>query len=134
VNSLIELHDSVLAALILRDRDAVLSLKPAYIHRSSGRPGIDPGTGWTQDLEVTITDATVSGSSGLLPARISDGTLRVGNEDHPNALPMVPLGSPVYLALVMETGNRVEVGGRRLSLVWVGQAQYVEDFPGASLG
>jgi hypothetical protein len=134
VNSLVELHDSVLAALVLRDGDAVLSLRPAYIHRSSGRPGSDPGTGWTQDLEITITDATVSGSSGLLPAHISEGSLKIGNEDYPSALPMVPLGSPVHLALVMETGSRVEIGGRRLTVVSVGEAQYVEEFPGANLG
>jgi hypothetical protein len=134
VNSLVELHDSILAGLTLRNGDAVLSLRPGYVHRSSGRPGVDPGTGWTQDLEVTITDATVSGDSGLLPASISGGNLRIGNQHHANALPMVASGSPVNLALAMETGATVEIRGRRLTLVPVGEAKYVEEFPGASLG
>jgi hypothetical protein len=33
----------------------------AYIHKSKGKPGIDSGTGWSQDAELSFEEAEVIG-------------------------------------------------------------------------
>ena len=57
MNEAIELHDSDLAAVKVAGDAVILCFHPAYIHRSAGKPGIDAGTGWTQDATITISGA-----------------------------------------------------------------------------
>jgi hypothetical protein len=135
VNSEIELHDSTLGALTLSDGDAVLSLRPAYVHKSTGRPGIDVGTGWMQDVDLTIADATVTGSAETLPTTISDGTLLLGTECHENQISFTPaVADVVQLTLTLVDGGILTVRGCHLTVEGVGEPQYVEAFPGNGHG
>jgi hypothetical protein len=47
MNSLIEFHDSTLGEVWSSEKTVVVALRPAYIHQSTGRPGIDSGIGVT---------------------------------------------------------------------------------------
>jgi hypothetical protein len=54
-NASIELHDSVLDGIDQRPTALSLRLR-AYVHRSNGEPGVDPGTGWCQPATVTLSN------------------------------------------------------------------------------
>src|SRR4051812_42195582 len=73
----IELHDSKLAAVSFRSGEAVVSFSPAYIHRSTGRPGIDAGTVWVQPVTLTIGGASLVSTPTSLPATVSGGYIRI---------------------------------------------------------
>ena len=66
MNQSIELHDSVLGEIGFAEGDAKLSFVHAYIHRSEGRPGIDPGTGWSQKAELIIEEAIATKSAEVV--------------------------------------------------------------------
>jgi hypothetical protein len=45
-----------------QDGSIVVKLRPAYIHRSDGVPGIDPGSGWVQDAVIELRRRIVEGT------------------------------------------------------------------------
>lgn len=131
-NAALEFRDSVLAGLELSGGACVLSLGPGTVHRSAGRPGIDPGEGWTQDLEIRMDGATVRGPAPRLPARISDGELAV-DDSGPGHLVPVPFRAEqrVVLKLVtVEEGAAIEIEGDAIEIKPVGEAKQVEAFAG----
>ena len=56
----------------------------AYIHKSEGRPGVDAGTGWTQDVIVVFGNGIIEGSITQWPADLYDGTLEIDGEASEN--------------------------------------------------
>ncbi len=51
LNEEIEIHDSVLGSIEIADDNVTLNLTPAYIHKSSGQPRVDSGSGWHRTLQ-----------------------------------------------------------------------------------
>ena len=133
MNSIIEIHDSVLASICPRGGDLILHLAPAYVHRSAGRPGIDPGSGWAQDLDLVISDAAVESLPTGLPAELSDGAFAAGEARWDNAIPL-PLGfeGAVSLTAVTNQGERLAVRGTGATVVACGNPRYIEPFPGST--
>jgi hypothetical protein len=129
VNTSIEIHDSR-AAEIVRDGDSVrVVLAPAYLHKSPGRPGIDSGTGWTQDALLVFSSGSLAGLVPELPCDITDGELSLSGDVHSNMIP-VPLeaAGSVELHLVFYPGCDVSVTGETVRLELVGEGRYVEEF------
>jgi hypothetical protein len=130
LNAAIELHDSVVSGFERTADALVIKCRPAYIHKSKGRPGIDAGVGVVQDLAIRIEGASVAGNFGDLPADVFDGELKVGAETSPNmiALPCSIVDS-VRLSLHLSPDYRqVSVSGRRMDVTLEGEAEYVEEF------
>jgi hypothetical protein len=129
VNDGIELHDSDLAAITCSGEELVVSLSPAYIHRTTGSPGVDPGTGWLQPATLTFRAASLISSPALLPATISDGFLRIGSEQHSN---VIPAGGAftglVELSLVLTTGEALIIHGQSIRIQLHGEPSFVENF------
>src|SRR5690606_33839184 len=132
VNAAIELHDSVLERLEPRPAALEIHFSHAYLHRSPGEPGVDPGTGWSQRAILAIRSGTVDGALPPLPADVADGRLRVPGTVHENCIP-VPFehGGAVELTLELSTGHVITVAGSKAALQLVGEPQFIEDFPGA---
>ena len=84
MNTLIELHDSRVSAVAWDGDLLVVSLTPAYLHKSNGQPEIDPGTGWTQNARLLIGGASLVGDLPELPCDLWDGELTFGGEIHSN--------------------------------------------------
>jgi hypothetical protein len=125
----LELHDSRLDRIDLVDGDAIIHFPHAYIHKSSGTPGKDPGTGWSQEAQLVLASATYSGILPSLPTTISDGYLEVGSIRHELIpLPFSRRGTAT-LALVLSDGTRFEVSGEKPVVELVGVAKYLENFP-----
>src|SRR3954447_25869367 len=88
LNNAVEIHDSTLAGVNNRGRDVVVRLVPAYVHCSEGRPGIDPGSGWLQDIDLVFRDAVIESLPSQLPSSLSDGDLCTGEGRWENGIPL----------------------------------------------
>lgn len=130
VNAVIEIHDSELASVLPTESGVVVRLAPAYVHRSVERPGIDAGSGWSQPVELLFASGVVEGQLPELPCTLDDGGISGGAEFRG----MIPLPCVVESAVRFEArnlhGELVVIRGVGLKVNAVGEASYVEEFPG----
>ena len=128
MSSGLELHDSRVSRIELVNGAAMIHFSHAYIHKSKGKPGRDPGTGWSQEAELILREAAVSGPLPPLPNTISEGFLEVGGIRHE----LIPLpfkrkvGARLYLLFV--DGTETEIVGEKPILELLGTPIYLEDF------
>ncbi len=126
MNSAIEIHDSVIDAITNVDGKAVLYSSSVYIHKSLGKPGVDPGTGWVQRAKLTIVDAIIL---TLFPGELLGGYLRLGDSIFDNEIP-IPLNFRGDTEIRLESWNDqiILVFGRGAELELIDEPKYVEDF------
>lgn len=128
MSSALELHDSRVSGIDLVAGVARIHFSHAYIYKSKGKPGRDPSTGWSQEAELFLLAATVSGPMPPLPNSISEGFLEVGGIRHE----LIPLpfkrkvGAKLYLLFV--DGTEIEIVGERPTLELLGMPIFLEDF------
>ena len=129
MNSAIEIHDSVIDAITNVDGKAVLYSSSVYIHKSLGKPGVDPGTGWVQRAKLTIVDAIIKSTLTLFPGELLGGYLRLGDSIFDNEIP-IPLNFRGDTELRLESWNDqiILVFGRGAELELIDEPTYVEDF------
>lgn len=129
VNSLIELHDSVVSAMAEHSGSIAVTFSPAYFHRSPGQPGIDPGSGWIQDSILWLGEGVLSGTLPDFPCAITDGELSLGPEVHRNGIP-VPLArhAIVTLRVVFYGDCKVHIRGKSARVELLGDPRYVDEF------
>ena len=129
MNSAIEIHDSVVDAITDVDGKAVLYCSSVYIHKSLGKPGVDPGTGWVQRAKLTIVDAIIKSTLTLFPGELLSGYLRLDNAIFDNEIP-IPLSFHGDTELRLESWNDqiILVSGRGAELELIDEPTYVEDF------
>ncbi len=128
MSSALELFGSRVGHIALAQGRATVFFSVAYFYRSKGTPGKDPGSGWTQEAELVIDDATLSGALPSLPNTITEGVLEVGGIKH-DLIP-VPFRRkvPAVLSLKFEDGSAIEISGTRPFLELLGQPIPLEDF------
>jgi hypothetical protein len=130
VNVAIEIHDSELAAVLPTQNGVIVRLAPAYVHRSLARPGFDAGSGWSQPVELLFEFGVVEGQRPELPCTLDDGSISGGAEFRG----MIPLPCVVETPVRFEArnlvGDLVVIRGVALEVKPVGEASYVEEFPG----
>jgi hypothetical protein len=130
-NRAIEIHDSVLDALSLDHGDAALHFSHLYIHETEGVPGIDAGTGWSQEGKLTISTGIIEGSFSELPRDLWDGCLAMDGTVSENMIP-VPLDYKGKIELRLESWAQVSeiisISGKGARLELIGEAEYVEEF------
>jgi hypothetical protein len=129
-----EFHDSVLAALKGEGGRCILELRPAYVHQSDGRPGIDAGEGFWQDIEIVISGAAIKKPALSLPCPINDGHLTVGEIRMSNLAPTtLREAKKVSLKIWMMVGGaEIEIEGTSIEVRTMGEAEFAESFPGTS--
>jgi hypothetical protein len=129
VKAALELHDSRIDRVDRIDGGAVIHFSHAYIHKSAGTPGKDPGTGWSQEAQLVLAAATDYGNLPPLPVAISDGYLEVGDIRHG----LIPLPfsrrGKANLWLVLENGAEFQVTGERPVIELIGPAKFLENVP-----
>jgi hypothetical protein len=125
-NSL-ELHDSRISHIEWLDGVARVHFSQAYIHKSKGKPGIDPATVWSQEAELVLLEAAASGPLPQLPNLIDEGFLEVGGIRHE----LIPLpfkrkvGARLHLQFA--DGSVTEITGKRPLVELLGTPIYLED-------
>ncbi len=124
----VEIHDSRLVGVSRVGRDLVLHLAPAYVHRSEGRPGVDPGTGWLVDLDLMVLEVVVESLPSNYPVNLADGDFRAGERRWDNLIPL-PLdvaGAVSLDAIAAESEPLVVRGsGARIVVRQVAEAESV---------
>jgi hypothetical protein len=129
-NRAIEIHDSVVDALSLDNGDAVLHFSHLYIHESEGVPGIDAGTGWSQEGNLTISNAVVEGSFSEWPADLHKGQIAVDGTVYENEIP-ISLNVVGRIELRLQSWSDVIlIIGKGAKLELVGEATYLEEVRG----
>ena len=128
MKSALELHDSRVDEVTVSGSEATVHFSHAYIHKSKGTPGRDPGTGWSQEALLVLSDVAVNGPLPTLPNTISDGFLEVGGVKR--TLLILPFKSKAAarLHLVFADGGCLEIIGKRPAVELLGRAIFVEDF------
>jgi hypothetical protein len=128
MSNALELHDSRVNRIDVTDAGAVVHFSHAYIHKSAGRAGRDPGTAWSQEAHLVLPGATVVGTLPPLPDTISEGFLEVGGIKHE----LIPLpfkrkvAARLYLLFV--GGSSIELVGMKPFIDLSGKPIYLEDF------
>ena len=135
LNRIIELHDSKVESINQVGRRITVSFSAAYIHKSHGRPGVDPGTGWTQAAQVTFEPGEIRGESPDFPCPVWDGHLIIAGWPHAGSIP-IPLNSfaAVELDLIFDETHKVQIIGKAVALSLIGKERFVENFPGQTRG
>jgi hypothetical protein len=131
-NAAIEFHDSTVAAADSDGATLTIVLSPAYIHRSAGAPGADSGTGWSQDVVMVLYDCQMASEFPGLPLVLYDGLATIGDQTYAGAVPL-PLSDagPVCMDLSFENGAHVRLSAAKIRVDAIGDATYLEEFPGA---
>ena len=130
LNAAIELHDSVVAEISRLESTVEIALRPAYVHQSAGRPGVDDGIVLVQNVVISAEEGSVTGKLGELPSDIFDGELEVGQQAFPNMIPLpCDVAGSVTLTLFLSPDNhKLVIFGKRITVRLDGQASYVEEF------
>jgi hypothetical protein len=127
-NSMIELHDSEVAGITQSGSSIVVLFRPAYVHHSEGRPAIDPGTGWLQDLDLIVSEADLISGFSEMPRTVLEGSMSVDDEVFSNVIPL-PLDVRGAVRFSAESWNeeRLIIQGTRATIVPKGEARYLEE-------
>jgi hypothetical protein len=129
-NAALEFHDSEVVRVEVTGERLAVTLA-GYVHRSPGRPGVDPGSGWSQDAVLEFTGATVRGGFKSLPVSLWDGTLGTAHGVFSNVIPAPgSFEGPIHIELEGVTGERMAIDATGLELVLSGEAEYLDEFPG----
>ena len=128
MSSGLELADSRVDYVTQEEGVFVVHFSFAYIYRSKGKPGRDPGTEWGQEAELILQNAELSGPLPPLPDTIADGYLEVGGIKHE----VVPLPfqrkARAKLKLMFADGSEIEIDGDKPVIELLGKPIYLEDF------
>lgn len=100
----------------------------AYIYLAKGTPGRDPGSGWSQEVELLLDDVSITSATAHLPNMIDDGYLEVDGERY-EVIPL-PLGEheTAHLHLTFSDGSQLDVAGKHPVIKLIGKAKRLEDF------
>src|SRR4051812_20514294 len=106
-NCAIGLHDSVVGSIWRSETTLNVTLEPAYIHQSVGRPGVDDGIGISQKLRMDFENGNIEGDIGELPANIFDGKFQAGSQVYANTIALpYDTSERVSLTLHLSPDNR----------------------------
>ena len=130
MNVALEFHDSEVLSTVGACGELRIVFSSAYIHRSSGIPGVDSGTGYVQPAELVFSGATWQGLSPLCSGRLSSGSLVVGGQ----SLSLIPLPFSISgrasAELVFVSGAALSVSATSVACSCSGEPRFVETYAG----
>jgi hypothetical protein len=128
VNAALQFHDSDVK-IINSSADVLrVTFSGAYVHRSTGRPGIDAGSGYIQPAELAFSRAEWSVlPPGCIDA-ISDGELVVNGK----SMSLVPLpfyaSGEISVRLTFVSGASFFAKAESVSCKSLGDGRFVETY------
>jgi hypothetical protein len=132
MNCALELHDSRVDSISIDQRELTLKFSAAYLHVSEGVPGVDAGSGWVQEGELTFTATGYDTSADIGDGWMIEGSISVGGETM-SVLP-VPFKATGFISAQFGFANgcTLKVAATSVCLSLFGEPRYVEEFPGVS--
>lgn len=132
MNRIIELHDSSVDGIESIGSTCVIRFRPAYIHRSAGLPGFDRGTGWVQDVDIVLENVSSRVGFPKFPCDLSDGSCVIDGVLFENEIPFpVDVSGDIRVSFETQSGEKLVINATRITSNPVGDATYVEEFPGS---
>ena len=126
----LEFHDSIVSSTSAVGPNLVITFSEAYIHRSTGEPGVSPGDGFTQSAELIFSDASWSGALHEARGAISDAYIVVADQQR-TLLPVPFIAtSPVSAEFSFASGSVLKVAATSASCSVAGTARWVERYAG----
>jgi len=127
MSDVLELADSRVSHVEWLGSVVRVHFSQAYLHKSTGRPGQDPSTAWSQEAELVMLEAAASGPLPPLPSTIAEGFLEVGGIRH--ALIPLPFRRKVgaRLCLQFADGSTTEISGKRPFIELLGTPIFLGD-------
>lgn len=130
MNAALEFHDSTISSAQEAKGTLRLLFSEAYIHRSEGRPGIDPGAGYIQPAELVFSGAEWHGLSPECTGALSDGTLTVGGK----SLSLIPVpfsaAGELKAEFIFVSGAVLSVSAESVACSCSGEPRFVETYGG----
>lgn len=123
----LELYQSRVSRIEREEERITIYFPHAYIYQAKGLPGRDPGTGWSQEVELSLDDALLQ-SATTLPNMVDDGYFEVDGVQY-DIIPL-PLGEHEtgHLHLTFFDGSQLDVAGKYPIIKLIGKAKRLEDF------
>lgn len=130
MNEALEFHDSVVGHVVSSMDAVVFHFAEAYIHRTTGEPGVSPGEGLAQVAELAFDGATWSGELEQAQGAISDAHVsHSGREYHMLPVPFSASGL-IAATFVFASGASLKIAARSAKLSLRGKARFVERYAG----
>lgn len=124
----LELPDSRINAVVADGQNMVVAFSHAYIHKSKGIPGKDPGSGWSREAELIMQKAIIHGPAPIFPNTISDGKLIVGGITYDALIPLpFKRRGLAVLNLSFSDGSVLEIIGLAPRIELIGKPIYLEE-------
>ena len=131
MNSALEFHDSEVSSVRMSDGSVTVVFKSAYVHRSSGRPGVDAGSGFVEPGELLFLEAQWSERGGACIGRVSEGMVTAEGKEFANVVPLpLSMAGRVTAKISFASGAVLEVTGSSVSYIPTGIAEFVETYEG----
>jgi hypothetical protein len=130
MNSALEFHDSEVKAIELAGGVLSIIFSSAYVHRSVGEAGTDPGQGVTQPAELVFSGAECTMLASGCSGKISDGSVLVGAKTY-GLLPLpFSASGDISASFVFASGVTLNFTAQSLACSITGSPTYVESFGG----
>lgn len=130
-NRALEFHDSVILTIEQAPRGVRILLN-GYVHSSEGNPGLDPGDGGSQEIEINL-DCESRAPPRPLRTKLSSGEIVVDGNAVEDLLPL-PFNARGEISLAMWSGSVLEdifIETTAISVEPRGEARWVEAFLGS---
>jgi hypothetical protein len=130
MNEALELHDSTVESVQREGGVLRVSLRTAYVHRSSGRPGVDSGEGYAQAVDLLFSEARVE-VHGACVGVLSSGSISCDGRTSDNLVPL-PLSQAGNIQATFEfaSGGVLRVLAIACASSEKGEARFVEKYEG----
>lgn len=124
----LELYESRVNRVDSIDGLVTIHFSHAAIYNAKGLPGRDPGTTWSQEAVLSLTDAAIATAGPALPNMIADGFVETDGKRY-EVIP-VPLGEHAMGRVHLEftDGSVLDVIGKHPVIALLGNAIRLEDF------
>ena len=127
MNSGLEFHDSVVTRIDVLGKNALVIFEKAYIHQTSGVPGVNSGDLVLYPAILEVSEAIVFGSSEQ-NGYLMDGRLLIDETKYNLvSFPFECAGS-VSVQLAFNTGQSVRISGSKVQLYSTGEGRFLERF------
>lgn len=127
----LEFHDSDVVELRHADATLRMIFEPAYVHRSTGRPGVDSGSGFLQPAEIVFSGAQFTEKDGPCKGAISEGLITVSGKRFDSVFPLpYTVTGKVSAEFTFESGAVLSITATGVSCASTGPAQLVDGYEG----
>jgi len=129
VNQSIEFHDSTVHTVRTAGPDAVIEMT-VYVHASTGRPGVDAGTGWHQRAQMLVSGVVLEQNPSDGSLDLYDGIVTVDGERLENLVP-IPFDRTGKIKIELRgEASSLAASGSAVRIVLTGVPGPSEQFPG----